>query len=342
MLLKVGELAKQTGLTVRALHHYDDIGLLQPSVRSDAGYRLYTRKDITRLHQIQALRGLGMSLAEIHTVLEDPNLALLPIIDQQIQAIDQRLTEQKKLRNQLSKLKSQIISGEELGLEEWLKTLELIAMFEKYFTKEELEKLTFLQAGTKSHQEWQGLTQAANALFNAGEPSNSEAAQDLARKWMKTLEHNTRANPKWLVKLNAINSAEPEFQEKLGVTPEVVEFLLKAFSESKLSIFARYLSDDEFIFLKENYIREMKKWPQLLVDIEKLIDAEVTPDSDGAKHLAQQWLSMLQGYAGKNPSTQEKIRTAMQNEPSLADGTWLKPVTLQFLEKAVAALMRGA
>jgi DNA-binding transcriptional MerR regulator len=100
MLLKVGELAKQTGLTVRALHHYDDIGLLQPSVRSDAGYRLYTRKDITRLHQIQALRGLGMSLAEIHTVLEDPNLALLPIIDRQIQAIDQRLAEQKKLRNQ--------------------------------------------------------------------------------------------------------------------------------------------------------------------------------------------------------------------------------------------------
>ncbi|WP_263404975.1 MerR family DNA-binding transcriptional regulator [Pseudomonas aeruginosa] len=55
MLLKVGELAKQTGLTVRALHHYDDIGLLQPSARSDAGYRLYTPKDITRLHQIQAL-----------------------------------------------------------------------------------------------------------------------------------------------------------------------------------------------------------------------------------------------------------------------------------------------
>ena len=120
MLLKVGELAKQTGLTVRALHHYDDIGLLQPSARSDAGYRLYTRKDITRLHQIQALRGLGMSLAEIYTVLEDPNLALLPIIDRQIQAIDQRLAEQKKLRNQLGQLKSQLINGEELDLEDWL------------------------------------------------------------------------------------------------------------------------------------------------------------------------------------------------------------------------------
>ncbi|WP_462184969.1 MerR family transcriptional regulator, partial [Acinetobacter baumannii] len=148
MLLKVGELAKQTGLTVRALHHYDDIGLLQPSARSDAGYRLYTRKDITRLHQIQALRGLGMSLAEIYTVLEDPNLALLPIIDRQIQAIDQRLTEQKKLRNQLGQLKSQLINGEELDLEDWLNMLELIAMYEKYFTQEELEKLTFLQSGT--------------------------------------------------------------------------------------------------------------------------------------------------------------------------------------------------
>ena len=64
---------------------------------------------------------------------------------------------------------------------------------------------------------------------------------------MKTLEQNTRTNPEWLVKLNNINSAEPEFQEKLGVMPEVVEFLL-GFSESKLSIFARYLSDNEFAF----------------------------------------------------------------------------------------------
>ncbi len=159
---------------------------------------------------------------------------------------------------------------------------------------------------------------------------------------MKTLEQNTRTNPEWLVKLNNINSAEPEFQEKLGVLPEVVDFLLRAFSESKLSIFARYLSDNEFAFLKENYGREMKKWPQLLVDIEKLIDAEVKPNSEGAKRLAQQWLSMLQGYTGENPSTQEKIRTAMQNEPSLADGTWLKPVTQHFLEKAVAAFKHTA
>ena len=46
MKLKIGELAARSGVTVRALHHYDSIGLLRPSARSDAGYRLYNRDDI--------------------------------------------------------------------------------------------------------------------------------------------------------------------------------------------------------------------------------------------------------------------------------------------------------
>lgn len=69
MLLKVGELASRTGLTVRTLHHYDTMGLLKPSARSAAGYRLYNRDDIARLHAIQALRQVGMPLAEISGLL---------------------------------------------------------------------------------------------------------------------------------------------------------------------------------------------------------------------------------------------------------------------------------
>lgn len=61
MPLKVGELARRCGLTVRTLHHYDQIGLLRPSARSDSGYRLYDRTDIARLHRIQVLRKLGLS-----------------------------------------------------------------------------------------------------------------------------------------------------------------------------------------------------------------------------------------------------------------------------------------
>ena len=63
--LRVGELARRTGLTIRALHHYDEIGLVRPSRHSEAGYRLYTSADIARLQQVVSLRQLGFSLEEI-------------------------------------------------------------------------------------------------------------------------------------------------------------------------------------------------------------------------------------------------------------------------------------
>lgn len=59
LLLKVGELATRTGLTVRTLHHYDTIELLKPSARSEASYRLYNQDGVARLHAIQALRHMG-------------------------------------------------------------------------------------------------------------------------------------------------------------------------------------------------------------------------------------------------------------------------------------------
>jgi DNA-binding transcriptional MerR regulator len=53
----IGELAAATGLTVRTLHHYDEIGLARPSLRTHAGHRRYTATDVRRLHRVLALRG---------------------------------------------------------------------------------------------------------------------------------------------------------------------------------------------------------------------------------------------------------------------------------------------
>src|SRR5690242_21744766 len=66
---KIGELARATGLTVRTLHHYDEIGLLVPSERTQAGYRLYGEQDGRRLYEIRALRDLGIPLVEIPAAL---------------------------------------------------------------------------------------------------------------------------------------------------------------------------------------------------------------------------------------------------------------------------------
>ena len=69
MPFTVGELAGLTGVTVRALHHYDDIGLVRPSQRSPAGYRLYDDDDVLRLQQVLVLRALGVALPAIADAL---------------------------------------------------------------------------------------------------------------------------------------------------------------------------------------------------------------------------------------------------------------------------------
>jgi MerR family transcriptional regulator, thiopeptide resistance regulator len=61
----VGEVAELAGVTVRTLHHYDELGLLSPSERSEAGYRLYSHEDVARLQEILIWRQLGFVLAEI-------------------------------------------------------------------------------------------------------------------------------------------------------------------------------------------------------------------------------------------------------------------------------------
>src|SRR6185312_5885365 len=70
-LLKVGELAKKTGKTVRAVHLYEELGLLAPAVRSKGGFRLYSGKAVRRIEWIQKLQDLGFSLAEIKAFLRD-------------------------------------------------------------------------------------------------------------------------------------------------------------------------------------------------------------------------------------------------------------------------------
>jgi DNA-binding transcriptional MerR regulator len=69
MAFTVGELSRLTGVTVRALHHYDEIGLVQPSGRSAAGYRLYDADDVVRLQRVLVLRSLGVALADIGPAL---------------------------------------------------------------------------------------------------------------------------------------------------------------------------------------------------------------------------------------------------------------------------------
>lgn len=101
---RVGELARATGLTVRTLHYYDEIGLLSPSARTPAGHRLYDAGDVERLYRICLLRRLGLALADIGQALDDPAWDLTASIAAHLAVIDRRIAASTRLRGRLAQL----------------------------------------------------------------------------------------------------------------------------------------------------------------------------------------------------------------------------------------------
>src|ERR1700744_6163652 len=97
---RIGELADAVGLTVRTLRHYDQIGLLCPSLRNGGGHRVYTSGDARRPYQIVALRGLGLQLGQIRACLStqlDPR----PLIAEQVRTLTAQIQAGTQLRSRL-------------------------------------------------------------------------------------------------------------------------------------------------------------------------------------------------------------------------------------------------
>ena len=97
----VGEVAALAGITIRTLHHYDEVGLLSPSGRSDAGYRLYSYEDLARLQEVLGWRRLGFSLAEIQSMLDDPSYDRLSALERQRSLVERELERLGSLRSAL-------------------------------------------------------------------------------------------------------------------------------------------------------------------------------------------------------------------------------------------------
>ena len=100
-MLRVGALAAATGVSIRTLHHYEDIGLLAPERHASSGYRLYGRADIERLYRIRALRQLGLPLAEIQRSIDAPTSDLAATAERQLAAVDRQLGDFHRQRRAL-------------------------------------------------------------------------------------------------------------------------------------------------------------------------------------------------------------------------------------------------
>lgn len=341
MLLKVGELAKRCGLTVRTLHHYDAIGLLTPSARSDSGYRLYNRDDIARLHRIQALRRFGLSLADIGDVLADPDSNLTAIVERQIQMLDRQIAQSTALRERLSQLQGQLQRGEEPELAEWLTTLEMMNMYDKYFTQEEQKHFPLLSTAENSTvAEWAELAQSVREAMEMGVAPQTPSAQNLAKRWMTMLMRDSNRDPRLLAKLNAMHFGEPAYQAQTGITLDMISYVQQANAETKFEIYQQYLSSDEMDFVRTHYISGTSQFPALIAEVFQKMEDGVAADDPSMRPLASRWVNMVRSYAGDNPATQDKLRTAMAEHPELLEGSAIDQRMLGYVRQMISTLMR--
>jgi DNA-binding transcriptional MerR regulator len=129
---KVGDLAKLTGLTVRTLRFYDQIGLFSPSGQTESGHRLYSESDLSRLQQILSLKELGLSLEEIKSALTDGQISPLEIVNLQIGRIKEQIRLQQKLLEQLGHVSKLMQGKAQLTFEDFTSLLQAMKMrFEK-------------------------------------------------------------------------------------------------------------------------------------------------------------------------------------------------------------------
>ena len=127
---RIGQLASATGLSVRALHYYEEIGLLVASARSDAGHRLYSAGDIERLYRIALLRQMGLPLAEIHRALDDPEWNTRATVATHVRGLQRRLDGERRLHGRLVHLLASLETRDGGSTEDLLTILEEMTMLD--------------------------------------------------------------------------------------------------------------------------------------------------------------------------------------------------------------------
>ncbi|NMO18029.1 MerR family transcriptional regulator [Pyxidicoccus fallax] len=196
MALTVSQVARLAKVSVRALHHYDEIGLLRPSERSEAGYRLYTQADLQRLQQVLFFRELGFPLEEIRRILGDPSFDLRSALLMQRQLLSERSARLDALLGAVDAALDALEKGTSMDQE---KMFEAFGDFDP--TKYEAEvkerwgdteayKESARRTARYTKQDWQRMKAELDRiqkelaeLLGAGRAPTEAAAMDLAEAW---------------------------------------------------------------------------------------------------------------------------------------------------------------
>lgn len=335
-LLKVGELARRSGLTVRTLHHFDQIGLLRPSGRSAAGYRLYGRDDVARLHGIQALRHLGLPLKEIATMLASGGEALPQTVARQIRALDHEIAQATALRGRLAVLLDKFSAGGQPEMAEWLDSLALMATYARYFSTDEIR--TIVGNWQSVREEWGPLMARVRTLMDGGVPATDPAVQPLAHQWMGLIHHWLGGDFDLIERWGRMVEQEPTARQAGAPEPAMVRYVEQA-TTLRMTAWQRHFTKDDMSRFRRV---DAAQWRALATATHALMHAGVPATAPAAGALAGQLRTLVFQTVGEDPVLVRKMSAALAAEPLLRAGAQLPPAVQAYLQAAAGAALAAA
>ena len=226
--LTVGTLARLSGVTIRTLHHYDEIGLLRASERTDAGYRLYSKEDVDRLRAILSYRELGLALDEIAVAVDTPNDRIDVLRDAR-KRVDERIIRLSAIAESLDRAIENDEKGITMSAEE---KLSVFGEFDPSEYEDEAEERwggteAFAQASARTagytEEDWATIMSEAESIYRRFAVLDASGVAPESREAAAAVEEHREHISRWFyectpeihVGLSQMYVADERFRENI-------------------------------------------------------------------------------------------------------------------------------
>jgi DNA-binding transcriptional MerR regulator len=306
LLYRVHEFAQIAGVTVKALHHYDRLGLLKPR-RTDSGYRIYVEQDLARLEQIVALKFVGLPLKQIKTLLDRDPLQLPEALRMQRAVLEEKRCLLDRAIGAIANAEKTIQSGEPAGtavLREIIEAIEMQTEFMKNYYREEAWVSFKARHRDWPSGGWSDLFREIEASLSA-DPS-SQKAQALASRWRKLRVSDSGGDAKvheGLLKAWQDRTYWPgEVQDRFSGFDlgRISAFIAAAFASYRRKHFGEIVWTRE---LEPFTPEERERLPLSMADLSFRIDESLENDPGGetGQALAARWMELVESRTGARP-----------------------------------------
>jgi DNA-binding transcriptional MerR regulator len=189
LYLRIGEISRRSGISAKAVRLYEERGLLKPSARSEAGYRLYGPDALRRLMRIVLLRRMGLGLADIGLLLQRDGALDLVLLDERIEALERELVERRTSLAKLRRLATQLRSETSNNLDQLLEGMHMWneMKFDVSDADRALLRERVAQIGDEKRsllrEAWPSLLRDVRSAMDAGTPADHPSVVDLVQRY---------------------------------------------------------------------------------------------------------------------------------------------------------------